>query len=122
MKVLQKGIKYLLGSIDGTNDQELVFMSKQSNREFHEEKAGESLPDYFFEALDIDPDEVNLVQDGTSNEEVLKVLIDRTETLNEKVHSDENEEALDHLRAALEAFRRRTAARRSRGVQGTTVA
>lgn len=122
MKILKPGSKYLAGSINGTNDQEIIFMDKQSNREFHEEEAGQELPDYFFKAMGVEPDEVSTTQDGTSNEELLKIIIDRTETLNEKVQSDENSDAIYHMQQALEAFRRRTADRQSRGVQSTTVA
>jgi len=122
MEELVPGVKYLARSINGSEDQEIVFMSKQSNREFHENKAGHQLPDYFFEAMNVDPEEVNLVQDGTSNEEIIKVLLCRTSYLNEKLPCDENEQAIYHLRQALESFRKRTADRKSRNVENTTVA
>jgi len=122
MKSIKPGSVYVAGSIHGTKDQEIVFMDKQTNRQFHEEKAGLELPDYFFETIDVDPDDYAVTQDGTSNEELLKILIDRTEILNENVECSENTDAIYHMQQALDAFRSRTSDRRSRGVQSTTVA
>lgn len=56
---------------------------------------------------------------GTTNEEVLEVLIDRTERLQEKVPCKENEEALDLMRRALAAFNMRRALRMSQDKLGT---
>jgi hypothetical protein len=60
-----------------------------------------------------------LVHDGTTNEELLEVLIDRTDALNAKVQCKENEMALVHMRAALKWFERRTQLRLQQGVETT---
>lgn len=55
---------------------------------------------------------------GTTSEEVLKVLIHRTTVLNNKFPCKENETALYHLNKALDAFNDRTKNRQARGVEG----
>lgn len=61
--------------------------------------------------------ELKTVNDGTTNEEVLEMLIDRTTYLNEKFPCRENDIALAHLRDALKAFNDRTANRKARNVE-----
>lgn len=58
--------------------------------------------------------------DGTTNEAVLAMLIDRLEWLNAQMPSDHNEEALTHIEAALECLHARTDDRKKRGVEGTS--
>lgn len=62
------------------------------------------------------------VMDGTTNEEVIKVLIDRLEFLNAKFPCEENSRALTLLAGALMALEKRTADRLARGVEGKHVA
>jgi len=59
------------------------------------------------------------VHDGTTNEAVLQVLIERIKYLNNLMHSDFNNQAVTHLVAALEALEARTADRIAKGVEGT---
>lgn len=63
--------------------------------------------------------ELVTVIDGTTNEEVIAVLIDRIKHLNEKLPSEHNEEAVKHLEAALAALEARTTDRTDREVEGT---
>jgi hypothetical protein len=63
--------------------------------------------------------EFRTVENGTTNEEVIRVLIDRIELLNAKASSPYNEKALAGLRLALEALEERTADRKKRGIEGT---
>ena len=63
--------------------------------------------------------EFDTVQNGTTNEAVLEVLIHRMKVLNEKMHSPFNDEAIAHLEGALKALNARTAEREERGVEGT---
>jgi hypothetical protein len=63
--------------------------------------------------------ELVTVQSGTTNEEVLRVLIHRLEALNGKAACRENELALGNLRTALALLEARTADRKQRGVEGT---
>ncbi len=58
------------------------------------------------------------VFDGTTNEEVLLVLINRLEFLNDKFPSFYNETALRNLHSALAALNARTADREKRSVEG----
>ncbi len=57
-------------------------------------------------------------KDGTTNEEVLEMMIDRISYLNDKSHSDYNDLALIHLEAALSNLNKRNADRKERGVEG----
>lgn len=72
-----------------------------------------------FEVVTNAPQELVTVAHGTTNEEVLDVLIDRTETLNSILPCRENAEALKHLRAAKEWFLIRRQKRADQGVLGT---
>ena len=58
------------------------------------------------------------IHDGTTNEEVLEMLIDRLESL-VKLPSTENVTAVGKCEQALQALRKRTADRKERGVGGT---
>lgn len=58
------------------------------------------------------------VNDGTTNEEVLAVLIDRLQFLNGKFPCRENSIALTKLDEALLWLNKRTADRKARGVEG----
>lgn len=60
-----------------------------------------------------------LVKDGTTNEEVLKVLIDRMYSLQAKQSCRENSIVITKLEEALMWLEKRTADRKSRGVEGT---
>ncbi len=58
------------------------------------------------------------VNDGTTNEEVLKVLIDRIYHLNEKFPCRENSIVLTKLEESLMWLEKRTKDRQARGVEG----
>jgi len=69
-----------------------------------------------------DPDrdgELILIQDGTTNEEVLAMLIDRMIHLGTLLPDKYNVDATFHLKEALKALEARTADRKARGVEGT---
>ena|SRR6266540_5416405 len=57
--------------------------------------------------------------DGTTNEEVLKVLIDRLQGLGGKLPCRENSIAITKCQEALMWLEKRTADRQARGVEGT---
>lgn len=63
--------------------------------------------------------ELELVHDGTTNEELLLVLIDRLQSGNAKVPSRETALAITKLEEALMWLEKRTKDRLSRGVEGT---
>ena len=66
--------------------------------------------------------ELLTVNDGTTNEEVLCVLIDRLQTMNAKFPCRENAIVLTHLDTALLWLYKRTNDRKARGVEGKALA
>lgn len=62
--------------------------------------------------------ELKTVNDGTTNEEVLAMLIDRLNYLNGKFPCKENAVALTHIETALLWLEKRTKDRKARGVEG----
>lgn len=64
-------------------------------------------------------DKLRTLYDGTTNEEVLKVLIDRLRGLEQKLPCRENSIAITKCEEALMWLEKRTAERRDRGVEGT---
>lgn len=59
------------------------------------------------------------VENGTTNEEVLRVLIDRLQFLGSKLPSRENSIAITKLEKAMMWLEKRTKDRKARGVEGT---
>jgi hypothetical protein len=62
--------------------------------------------------------ELATIHDGTTNEEVIKVLIDRLGVLYAKFPSEETACSISHLKSALYAQQSRTYERSQRGVEG----
>lgn len=58
-------------------------------------------------------------ENGTTNEEIIRLLIERLESLNGIMASPYNESALNNLQLALNALENRTRERQARGVEGT---
>jgi hypothetical protein len=85
------------------------------------EKGAEGAQGLVFIKKEVD-DTTNVLvtaHDGTTNEAVLEVLIDRLTFLNRRVPSEHNETAIDRLNDALRALRARTEDRVERGVEGS---
>lgn len=87
----------------------------------HESETAQTIA---FIKKEVDPDAkdettMRTVQEGTTNEAVISVLIDRLQTLNERFPSQFNEDAIKHLHLAYEALFARTQDREARGVEGT---
>jgi len=59
------------------------------------------------------------VANGTTNEEVIVMLLDRLNFLNQKMPCRENSVAITHLETALLWLQSRTKNRERRGVEGT---
>ncbi len=102
MKVLTEAHKYELDSFEGGTPQTLQFIEKVPVAE------GST--------------ELKTVNDGTTNEEVLAVLIDRCNGLNKKFPSRETALAITKMEEALMWFNRRTELRKQRGVEGKQIA
>lgn len=62
--------------------------------------------------------ELELIDDGTTNEEVLAVLIDRMQFLQAKFPCRENAIVITKLEESLMWLNKRTADRKARGVEG----
>lgn len=62
--------------------------------------------------------ELETVMNGTTNEAVIFVAIDRLQFLDGLMPSEYNKDAIQHLEAALLALQNRTADREGRGVEG----
>lgn len=99
MEIISVGHSYALKDFDtGEHIQEIDFIKKKL------------VPD--------GDTEMYTVKAGTTNEEVLEVLINRTEYLNKKFPDKWNNQAILHLKMALEAFETRTKERVKRNVEG----
>jgi hypothetical protein len=59
------------------------------------------------------------VHDGTTNEEVLEMLIDRIQSLDAKLPNKHNQRAVQYLKSARFELGQRTRDRQKRGVEGT---
>ena len=111
MKVLTKGHQYQLDSFEGTNPQFIQFIHKVFRANGPEGDPG--LPRSW---------QMKTLFDGTTNEEVIRVLLDRITLLNEHMPHQFNKDALYHLTIALEFLEARTKERTERGVEGTVSA
>jgi len=96
METIRDAHLYVLDSMEGTYPKKLQFIEK--------EKQGNAFV---------------TVHDGTTNEEVLKMLIDRCKKLGEKLPCRENSIAVTKLEEALMWFEKRTANRLMQGVENT---
>jgi hypothetical protein len=67
------------------------------------------------------PGELYTLNNGTTNEEVMKMLIDRLQFLHAKLPSKESACAITHIEEALMWLEKRTAARKARSVEGTNL-
>lgn len=66
--------------------------------------------------------ELRTVHEGTTNEELLRVLIDRMQTMQAKFPCRENAIATTHFETGLLWLEKRTADRKARGVEGKHIA
>jgi len=98
MKVITIGHKYELASFEGGTPQTLQFIEKVPTTEGSKE--------------------LHTINDGTTNEEVLKVLIDRLQHLNGKFPCRENALVITKLEESLMWLNKRTSDRLARNVEG----
>ena len=99
MKVITKGHKYLLENFENKESfQTIQFIEKAP--------------------VDGSPSQLETLNDGTTNEEVLKMLIDRMQSLYDKFPSEETQCSISCLKTALYAQQSRTFERQQRGVEG----
>lgn len=109
MKILTEGHRYELANFENKDElqnQVIQFIEKEAYTIKNES-------DPTFTAT-----QLVTVNDGTTNEEVLEVLIDRLQYLNGKFPCRENSIAITKLEEALMWLNKRTADRVKRGVEG----
>src|ERR1700756_3328685 len=106
MKVITPGHKYELGNFENRDQpgQVLQFIQKEPTTVGSGGVAGSAFL---------------TVADGTTNEEVLEMLIDRMNFLKKKLPSRETACAITKLEEALHWLQGRTKDRQTRGVEGT---
>lgn len=104
MKVLVPGYRYELGNFEnkGQAGQVLQFI--------HKEPKADGIM------------ELEIIMDGTTNEEVLAVVLDRIESLQAKFPCQENAKVIANLKDSLIQFAIRTANRKKRSVEGKQIA
>ncbi len=98
MKVLVEGYRYVADNFESENGQTIQFIHKQPTSE------GST--------------ELETVSDGTTNEELLSVLIDRMQYLQSKFPCRENAIVITKLEESLMWLNKRTQDRIKRGVEG----
>ena len=102
MHILTPGYRYALVSFEGKSDPQVIQFI---------EKAPVKNPD--------GTTTFTTINDGTTNEEVAAMLINRIEFLNAKHPCQENVEAIAAFALGLSKLNARTANRKARGVEGT---
>ena len=103
MKNLTAGHRYELAAFEGGKPQVIQFIEKRMTGENEPAVAGQLIT----------------VNDGTTNEEVRAVLIDRLQFLQAKAPCRENAIVITKLEESLMWLNKRTADRQARGVEGT---
>ncbi len=106
MKTLRPGHRYELDNLEptlpGAVKQTLQFIEK--------------------EPVEVGRPAMRTINDGTTNEEVLAVLIDRLQSLNAKFPCRENAIVITKLEESLMWLNKRTADRKARNVEGQHIA
>lgn len=102
MKTIKPGHRYELASFEGGPPQTVQFIEKVQK------------PDATVGLKFV------TVHDGTTNEEVIEMLVDRLNHLQEKLPCRANAIAITHLETALLWLNKRTSDRVKRGVEGTS--
>jgi hypothetical protein len=105
MKVITEGHRYEVENLDGSPAQVIQFIEKRAAL------PGEPAPAVAGQLV--------TVMDGTTNEELLLVLINRLQFLQKKGPCRENSIVITKLEESLMWLQKRTQDRKARGVEGT---
>ena len=122
MKVLREGHKYFLENFEqetkSISGEDIPWIAVGQEIQFIEKVPVEQL-----ENIPVEAEKGILVTlfNGTTNEEVLAVLIDRLNYLQGKFPCKENAVAITHIETALLWLNKRTEDRKKRGVEGKQV-
>lgn len=115
MKTLTEGHKYALKNFEsGVADQEIQFIEKIPEKVFVSEGTADP--------KEVETGRLITVNDGTTNEEVLEMLIDRMKYLQAKFPCKENACAITHMEESLMWLEKRTRDRIKRNVEGKQLA
>src|SRR5215469_15893791 len=110
MQVVTPGHKYILNNLeDRKSGQTLQFIEKKAEESKIKTKAGAPAA----------PPRFVTVNDGTTNEEVLFMMLDRLQVLYNKLPSIQTLLAAHHVECAINLLQQRTKERMERGVEGT---
>lgn len=111
MQVLTPGHKYLAQHFENKEDGTVIqFIEKTRLFDAPSEiPTPEGLPNLW---------QLVTINDGTTNEELTAILIDRVRFLNNKFRCEENDNSIRHLEEALFWMEKRTKDRIARGVEG----
>lgn len=107
MKVITPGHKYEL-----ENHEHPIDVPNQTLQFIEKKPAGDGFPE----------GSLITVNEGTTNEEVLRVLIDRMNSMQAKFPCRENAIATTHFETGLLWLEKRTSDRKVRGVEGKHIA
>jgi len=107
MQIITEGHKYSLKNFENNEVQTIQFIEKSP-----------SLTSVYNEKTEKWHYPLYTVNDGTTNEEILEMLIDRMNYLNNKLSSRENSIVITHLETALLWLEKRTRDRIKRSVEG----
>jgi hypothetical protein len=112
MQTITPGHKYIAQNFgDANQGQTIQFIEKVPRREHPSMSQAYT-----------DPGELVTRNDGTTNEELIKILIDRLSYLQEKFPCKENACCITHLQEGLHWLEARTADRLKRQVEGKALA
>lgn len=119
MKILTEGHRYELANFENPEKPGQVLQFIEKKKEVNPEEESKYIQDPELHARYINGiSKLVTVNDGTTNEEVLAVLIDRLHGLNFKFPCRENSIAITHIETALLWLNKRTADRKARNVEG----
>lgn len=109
MKIITEGHLYELDMFESTpeSNQRIQFIEKVPVKEIK-----------YLEGTALDPTALITLNNGTTNEEVLTMLIDRMQYLQEKFPCRENALVITKLEESLMWLNKRTEDRKKRGVEG----
>ena len=111
MKVITPGHNYVLDSFEGNNPQTIQFIEKEPiSKDKH--------PEYWEDGKTPADSTLHTVSDGTTNEAVLEMLINRMQFLQSKMACRENAIVITKLEESLMWLNKRTNDRKKRGVEG----
>jgi hypothetical protein len=110
MQVVTPGHKYVLANLENPGSgQTIQFIHKEVEQSKIKTREGAPAA----------PPKFTTVSDGTTNEEVLAMMLNRLQVLHNKLPSMHTVLAAHHVELALHLLNQRTLERKARGVEGT---